>query len=160
MLEEYPAWGGAFWSLPSGRLEEKETPREGACRELAEETGLVVPAGDLVLLGTCSVTTGDQISQAWNFIVDVDEPTLAVRDPDGLIQEARWFELEDTVSLLRRLPYPPLSEPAVAALTNRVSGRAHWAFTDPREPPLVTLADSRGADLGPVWPMCGKTWQE
>ncbi|NOZ31583.1 MAG: NUDIX domain-containing protein [Alphaproteobacteria bacterium] len=31
-----------FWTLPGGRLEEAETPREAAIRELCEETGLVV----------------------------------------------------------------------------------------------------------------------
>lgn len=49
--EEYPRWGGAFWNIPSGGIEDRETPREGACRELAEETGLIVAASDLVLHG-------------------------------------------------------------------------------------------------------------
>jgi len=31
-----------FWTLPGGRLEEGETPRKAALRELFEETGLVV----------------------------------------------------------------------------------------------------------------------
>jgi 8-oxo-dGTP pyrophosphatase MutT (NUDIX family) len=41
--EAYPTWGGEFWNVPSGRVEDAETPAEGAARELAEETGLVVP---------------------------------------------------------------------------------------------------------------------
>jgi len=33
--EEYPTWGGAYWNIPSGRIEQNETPEQGGCRELA-----------------------------------------------------------------------------------------------------------------------------
>jgi len=38
------------WTIPGGHLELEEEPREGAARELEEETGLRVDAGKLVLL--------------------------------------------------------------------------------------------------------------
>ncbi|MGR6320012.1 NUDIX hydrolase [Micromonospora soli] len=125
MYEEYPRWGGPYWNIPSGRIEDHETPFEGACRELAEETGLVVATADLVLHGTAAVTGAVTVSRVWNFTVDVVDPTLHVRDPDGLIQEARWFPVEEASRLLHELPYRPLSEPSVAVLTRQAQPGAH-----------------------------------
>jgi len=137
--EEYPRWGGAYWNIPSGRIEELESPSEGACRELAEETGLVVEAAELVLHGTCAVTSPDQVSRVWNFTVDVNDASLAADDPDGLIQDVRWFSVEKAVRLLRALPYRPLSEPSVAILSRQVQPGAHWAYRDPEAEPLLTF---------------------
>lgn len=46
------------WSLPAGYLEVDESPRAGAVRELEEETGLVVDASALSILGTRYVDRG------------------------------------------------------------------------------------------------------
>lgn len=57
----------------------------------------------------------------WNFTVDVVDPTLHVREPDGLIQDARWFPVEEASRLLRELPYRPLSEPQLRSSPVRLS---------------------------------------
>ena len=44
--ESHAAWGGEFWNVPSGGVEDERDPVLGAVRELAEETGLVVAAAD------------------------------------------------------------------------------------------------------------------
>lgn len=139
--EEYPRWGSAYWNIPSGRVEDHETPCEGACRELAEETGLLVVAADLVLQATTAVTSPSKVSLSWNFTVRVNDPTLDVRDPDGLIQEARWFPIHEATRLLSELPYRPLSEPSVALLTGQVEPGAHWAYPDPEGEAVVTFPD-------------------
>jgi ADP-ribose pyrophosphatase YjhB (NUDIX family) len=139
--EEYPSWGGAYWNIPSGRIEEYESPAEGARRELAEETGLVVPLAGLVLQGTSATASPHKVSRAWNFTVDVDNPALEVSDPDGLIQDARWFSAEEAIRLLRELPYRPLSEPAVAILTGQVSVGAHWEYPDPTGEPIIAVQE-------------------
>jgi 8-oxo-dGTP diphosphatase len=138
VYEEYPRWGGPYWNIPSGRIEDHETPSEGACRELAEETGLVVAAADLVLHGTAAVTGAATVSRVWNFTANVVDPTLHIRDPDGLIQDARWFPVEEASRLLRELPYRPLSEPSVAALARQAQRGAHWTYPDPEADPVVT----------------------
>jgi 8-oxo-dGTP diphosphatase len=126
--EEYPAWGGEFWNVPSGRVEDGETPAEGAARELAEETGLVVEPRDLRLVSTVSTAYEAGETEAWNHVVDVRSTELLVDDPDGIIREARWFPRSEAIELLAELPYPPLSEPAVAYLRGEASPGHHWTY--------------------------------
>jgi 8-oxo-dGTP diphosphatase len=140
--EEYPRWGGPYWNIPSGRVEDSETPDQGACRELAEETGLIVAVADLVFVGTSSVASPEKVSRAWTFTMEVDDPTLEVRDPDGLIQDARWFPVHEAVRLLQSLPYRPLSEPAVAFLSCHVQPGGHWAYSTPEAEPVLTFPSS------------------
>jgi 8-oxo-dGTP diphosphatase len=137
--EEYPAWGGAHWNIPSGRVEEHETPDQGACRELAEETGLLVAPADLVLVATSSVVSPGKVSHAWTFEVAVDDPVLNVQDPDGLIRDARWFGIGEAAAVLRQLPYRPLSEPAVAVLDGRAENGGHWTYSSPAADPVLTF---------------------
>lgn len=48
--------GVGDWAVPGGHLELEESPREGAARELREETGVRADPTDLILLGTFSAT--------------------------------------------------------------------------------------------------------
>jgi len=137
--EDYPRWGDPHWNIPSGRVEGHETPDQGACRELAEETGLIVATADLVLVGTSAVLGPGKISRAWTFTVAVEDPSLDVQDPDGRIQDTRWFPIDEAAAVLRELPYRPLSEPAVALLGRHVQKGGHWAYSDPESEPLVTF---------------------
>jgi 8-oxo-dGTP diphosphatase len=140
--ESHDRWGGEFWNLPSGMVEAHETPAEGAARELAEETGLVVSSRSLRLRTTTSVEVDGVPLHSWNFEVDVDDPAVQVQDPDLLVQEARWFSLDQAIVLLRLLPYRPLADPAVATLTTAATGTSHWTFASPEADPHVSLSDS------------------
>jgi 8-oxo-dGTP diphosphatase len=126
--EEYPAWGGEFWNVPSGRVEDGETPAEGAVRELAEETGLVVEPEELTLVSTVTTAYDGGESRAWNHVVEVATARLRVDDPDGIIREARWFPRDEAIELLAELPYAPLSEPAVAYLRGEAPPGRQWAY--------------------------------
>lgn len=128
--------GQLVWSLPGGRVEPHETPEQGAVRELREETGLVVSTARLGLVSTVSVAAPAPGYGAWNFVVDVEDPALAVDDPDGLVEQASWFAVEEAVRLLTGLPYRPMSEPSVAMLTEPGTDTGHWAFPSAGEPPV------------------------
>ena len=132
-------------------LKRHEAPAEGAARELAEETGLVVPTRSLRLRTTTSVVVDGVPLHSWNFEVDVDDPTVQVQDPDLLVREARWFALDQAIALLRLMPYRPLADPAVATLTTTATGTSHWTFASPEADPHVSLSNSE--DLG-RWTSC------
>lgn len=136
--ESHERWGGEFWNVPSGMVEAHETPVEGATRELVEETGLVVPPGSLRLRTTTSVMIDGHHAYSWNFEVHVDDPTVRVQDPDLLVQEARWFTVEQALVHLRLLPYRPLAEPAIATLSTHHAGTTHWEFAHPDADPHVS----------------------
>jgi ADP-ribose pyrophosphatase YjhB (NUDIX family) len=136
--EEYPTWGGSFWTIPSGMVELHETPAEAAARELAEEAGVSVAPGDLHLVTTSSVCLDGDLVLAWNFSVAVDDGALVVRDPDHLVQEAGWFTKSEAARLLADLPYRPIVEPALASLLGKAGNGAHWSYDAPDAIPVVT----------------------
>ena len=66
-----------FWSVPSGGVEKGETFREGAARELKEETMLDFNPKDLVYLGIIKDGKYNRISKIFKAEMDgKPEPTL------------------------------------------------------------------------------------
>jgi 8-oxo-dGTP diphosphatase len=127
--DQYEAWDAPYWNLPSGAVEEGETPAAGAVRELREASGLRAAAEALELVWTTEVVTDGRItSRSWNFAAEVEDPAFSINDPDGTVTEARWFSVEDAVQQLTRLPYPPLSAPAIDYLIHGAR-RPDWTFT-------------------------------
>ena len=159
--EHHELWGGAFWNIPSGTVEPGETPVQGAARELAEETGLLVDPGALRLRSTVTVGIGEDAIGSWNFDTHVDDPTVLVQDPDGIIQEARWFAWAEALARLRELPYRPLAAPAIEALTTDTGTLTHWAFTSHTAEPRVSRAPARGgaASAPRSAPSSSRAWE-
>tara|TARA_R110000772_G_scaffold84241_1_gene177966 strand:- start:15378 stop:15971 length:594 start_codon:yes stop_codon:yes gene_type:complete len=50
-----------LWTFPSGFLEANESLQEAASRELAEETGILIPPAKLIPFGVLSITPINQI---------------------------------------------------------------------------------------------------
>ena len=108
-----PALG--LWAIPGGALELGESLKEGAEREILEETGITIRAGDPVF--TCDVCEwdGDGRIRFHYVIVDLaaDYVSGEVRGGDDAL-EARWVAPEEigdlpatktTLKLLRQIGF-------------------------------------------------------
>ena len=66
-----------FWAVPMGGIEKGETFREGAARELKEETMLDINPKDLVYLGTIKDGVYNRITKLYKIEIDgKPKPTL------------------------------------------------------------------------------------
>ena len=75
--EHAPVWP-EMWCFPGGGLNRDEQPADGAVRELAEETGVVVDAADLTDIGRFELVTRDR--GTFQFHAFVARTTLSDRD--------------------------------------------------------------------------------
>jgi len=78
-----------MWEFPAGSLLRGETSRTGAVRELAEETGVVLAADDLVLVGR--VIEESALFDLW--VGRVNGEPDPIPDPEE-VQDAEWVALE------------------------------------------------------------------
>jgi len=89
------------WSLPKGKLEDGESFREAAERELEEETGCRGTFGPELTPATYVDHKGrDKIVRYW--LVEVD-PGAASFEPNDEVDEIAWLPADEAVG---RLSYP------------------------------------------------------
>ena len=87
------------WTIPGGHVEPQETMREGAMRELWEETGIeiipqqLMPLTDLVEL----MDRAKKPLAVQAYIVRLDDrpSTSMMKDPDGEVERWRWVDITD-----------------------------------------------------------------
>lgn len=116
----------AHWEPPGGVLELGETPEEGTCREVLEETGVSVAVEELsgvyknmtrgivALVFRCRsiagrpATSSESQAVAWRSVAEVThdmDPAYAVRITDAFNSEVR-VRVHDGVRLLSDNPEP------------------------------------------------------
>jgi predicted NUDIX family NTP pyrophosphohydrolase len=95
------------WSLPKGEYSEGEEARAVALREFTEETGVAIPAGDLVPLGEVR-QAGGKLVTAWALEGDIDPQKIVSNTFDMVwppksgrrqnfpeIDRAGWFNIAE-----------------------------------------------------------------
>ncbi len=97
--------GTLEWTPPGGVIDDGEVVTRGISREVLEETGLHVPAWD-----ACHYTvTVDAPDMGWQMTVEswfatMAHGSIALNDPDGIVEQARFVDLEHVEGLLLDSP--------------------------------------------------------
>ena len=129
---DWQGYGKVRWTLPGGVVERGESTIDALGREVLEETGLSITRVHGLAY---SVHVEDQRRNdraiSFAFVAEYDG-LLNPRDPDGFIVEARFVPAEEVRAIV---PLPPLRDPLVDFLTDRVPGRFYsYAGWDGRHP--------------------------
>jgi predicted NUDIX family NTP pyrophosphohydrolase len=93
------------WSIPKGEHDDDEDPLDAARREFVEETGTVVPEGDIIDLGEVRQSSR-KVVRAWAVEGDLDVTTVVsntfvlewppksgIHEHFPEIDRAAWFDL-------------------------------------------------------------------
>jgi ADP-ribose pyrophosphatase YjhB (NUDIX family) len=105
-----------LWSIPGGFLENGETLAQGAARELHEEAGVLIPAQQLQLYMTGTITFINQVYVAFRATVDTDYCLAGVESRD-----CRYFSREECP--WDKVAYPQVNDSIVQAYDDLDSGR-------------------------------------
>jgi len=117
---DWQGHGRVRYTLPGGMVERGESTLDALVREVWEETGLeVTEISHLAYAVHVEDRRRNDRAVSFAFLAQY-KGLLNPRDPDGFIVEARFFPVEEVAATV---PIPPLRDPLVAYLRDRVPGR-------------------------------------
>lgn len=121
LVENRRADGRVDWSMPGGVIEAGEDPMLGLHREVSEETGLSVSLWGPLLWTTFARSESMGFTMiAETFIAHATDGSINISDPDGIVTDARWFELDAAIIALEST-WVPTRQPFVGWLQERWS---------------------------------------
>lgn len=84
---------GLHWGVPTGKIEQGETPREAMLRELNEEIGLLARPEKLVQLATYVVEDRGSAFEYVSFVLELSsEPQLRLHSAE--VRQALWMSIK------------------------------------------------------------------
>ena len=95
--ESQKSCGGGYWEFPGGKLEDGETPREAAVREVREELSTEVELGELI--AQVEYDYPDFHLTMYCYFADILSGEITLNEHD----EARWLKKNELDSV-RWLP--------------------------------------------------------
>lgn len=99
MVKEKESMG---WSIPSGGIENGESPEQACVREIWEETGFKTEVKKPLHIKKAVIKNYDVTT--YYFLCEVIEGQITYHDPDDSIEEIAWKTYEEVVALEHDYP--------------------------------------------------------
>ncbi|ETT80590.1 NUDIX hydrolase [Viridibacillus sp. FSL R5-0477] len=90
------------WAIPSGGIEQGETPEECCIREVKEETGYDIVIEDSLFIKETEIK-GYKV-KSYYFKVKKTGESEGINDPDNIIVDADWKSLRDIRNIQHAYP--------------------------------------------------------
>lgn len=108
--------GEGTWTMPGGKLDFKETVKEGACRELLEEIGVKINLDSLKVISVSDEIVPDNHYVTIGFLCEDFEGEPKIMEPEE-ITEWKWYNLDN----LPEKVFPPSLKMIKAYLNKKIN---------------------------------------
>jgi 8-oxo-dGTP diphosphatase len=123
--------GEVGWSLPGGVIEEDENVRDGAIREVLEETGVSLAGQVMRLAYVVSYSRSEQNDRTKAFVFEVETAEDVIMDNvDSDILSAEFAPMELALERLGDFPLKVMVQPAIAFLTGEAPHGTSWSYAE------------------------------